>query len=148
MGGYMKIMRIKILIAVIAAVGVFGCNDEEMASPSKRPLLVDKTWATVSYEMGGEDITDEMEPCETDNTLIFFADGTFIQDYGDVTCDEFETNEEGVWNFKANESVLSMRLTGEAASDWKILELSATRLKISQFVQLFNAEIVVTMEPE
>jgi hypothetical protein len=123
-----------------------ACSDDESA-PSKRPLLIGKQWTTVYYEMDGEDITDDREACEEDNTTTFFEDGTFTDDIGTVLCEESETNVQGTWEFKANETIISLRPAGETASDWKIVELTASTLKISQYIQQFQAEVVVVMIP-
>lgn len=137
------LVRLACLMLLIMAT---SCNEDESA-PSKRPLLVGKAWAAVRYEMNGEDITDEWEECDLDNTTVFFDDGTFIDVVGDLTCDEFEADVEGTWQFKANETILSFKPAGESASDWKLLELTDNTLKISQYVPWFLADITVVMEP-
>jgi hypothetical protein len=101
----------------------------------------------VRYEMDGEDETDGREECETDNTTTFFADGTFIDAIGDMPCEELEKNTEGTWEFKANETIISIRPAGETASDWTILELTETTLRMSQYAKIIDAEIVVVMAP-
>jgi hypothetical protein len=131
-----------IVLTLLAA----SCRDDESA-PSKRPLLVGKQWIAVYYEMDGEDITDDREACEEDNTTIFFEDGTFTDDIGTDLCEESETNVQGTWEFKANETIISIRPAGESASDWKIAELTESTLKISQYIQQFQAEVVIVMVP-
>lgn len=123
-----------------------ACSDDESA-PSKRPLLVGKQWTTIYTEMDGEDITDDREACEEDNTTTFFADGTFTDDIGSELCEESETDVQGTWEFKANETIISIRPAGESASDWKIEELTDSTLKISQYIQQLQAEIVIVMIP-
>ena len=124
-----------------------SCNDDDSA-PSKRPLLAGKQWTTVYYEMDGEDITDDREACEEDNTTIFFTDGTFTDDIGTALCEESETDVQGTWEFKANETIISIRPAGESASDWNIVELTDSTLKISQYIQQLQAEVVVVMIPK
>lgn len=131
-----------IVLTLLAA----SCSDDESA-PSKRPLLVGKQWTTVYYEMDGEDITDDREACEEDNTTTFFADGTFTDNMGALLCEESETDVQGTWEFKANETIISIRPAGESASDWKIVELTDNTLKISQYIQQFQAEVIVVMIP-
>jgi hypothetical protein len=134
-----------IALAALVCVLVLSCKDHE-AKPSVRPLLVGKTWVTVRFEMNGIDVTDaQQEECETDNTTTFFSDGTFIDDIGDVLCEEGEKNIEGAWSFKANETIISFRPAGETPSDWNIVQLTEGKLIISQYAQMLDAEIVVVM---
>jgi hypothetical protein len=138
-------LRAFVLVALSAALAV-GCGDDNPAV-SKRPLLVDKTWVAVRYLLGGEDVTNERELCELDDATTFFADGTFIEDIGNVACEETEENTHGTWEFKANETILSMRATGETASDWNLVVLTEDSLKISQYAAALKMEIVVVMAP-
>jgi hypothetical protein len=136
-----------LLAATIIVVLASACKDDDVA-PSKRPRLLGKTWAVTVYEMDGVDVTDERESCETDNATIFFSDGTFKDDMGSELCEEFEADVEGTWVFKANETILSIHPSGESPSDWKIVELTENRLRLSQYVQMFQAEVGVVMEPK
>jgi hypothetical protein len=133
-----------ITMLILAVALVSSCKDDDPA-PSKEPLLTGKSWIVVKTEMDGQDVTDELEACEIDNTTTFFSDGTFIEDTGELTCEEFETDVDGTWVFKANETIISLRPSGETASDWKILELTDETFRISQYVQLLEAEVVVEM---
>ncbi|HYG03357.1 MAG TPA: lipocalin family protein [Chryseosolibacter sp.] len=135
-----------LLIGSLVAILFISCKEDEPA-PSKTPLLVATSWEVVSYEIGGGDGTLEVDECETDNIYTFSSDGSFLVQTGELKCDETETDAGGSWNFEANESILSMRFPGEEASDWEILELSENSLRISIYVQIFEAEIVVTMAP-
>jgi hypothetical protein len=94
--------------------------------------------------MDGHDATED---CLKDNALIFFSDGTYSDEIGAVKCEEDETDSEGSWKFKANQTILSIIPAGNLGSDWKILELTEHKLRISQYVQLFDAEVAVVMEP-
>jgi hypothetical protein len=67
---------------------------------------------------------------------------------GELTCEEFETDVDGTWVFKANETIMSLRPSGETASDWKILVLTDETFRISQYVPLLEAEVVVEMAPK
>jgi hypothetical protein len=142
------VVKISVAIMFIMAVAlVSSCQDDDPA-PSKRPLLVGKSWIVVKTEMNGEDVTDEQEACVADNTMVFFSDGTFIEDIGELTCEESETDVDGTWSFKANETIISLRPSGETASDWKILVLTDETFTISQYVQLLGGEVVVEMAPK
>jgi hypothetical protein len=105
-------------------------------------------WVVVQIKMNGVDITDDREDCETDNTMIFFEDGTFIADKGELRCDEFETDVEGTWRFKVNETMITIRPSGESALDWNIHELTGGTLRISQYMQPLNAKVEMIMIPK
>ncbi len=139
----MKTHLIRLLTIVIAglALGFSSCDDD--APPSKVGILVNKSWLVASYEIDGD---DALEDCMTDNTLIFFSDGTYSDEIGAIKCEEDESDSEGTWKFKANETILSIIPAGDLESDWKILELTENKLRMSQFVTLLDAEVVVVME--
>jgi hypothetical protein len=142
------ILSFRLLVTAGLAIIILAssCQDDETA-PSKRPLLVGKQWATIQYEMNGEDMTEDRDACEVDNTTTFFEDGTFIDDIGDIRCEEMEADVEGTWEFKGNETIISIRPAGESTSDWKIVELTSTTLKISQYIQQLQTEVVIVMKP-
>lgn len=131
---------------IAATILISSCKDDE-TTPSKRPLLVGQQWTTVRYEMDGKDITDDRDVCEVDNTTTFFGDGTFIDDIGDIPCEALETDVNGTWEFKANETIISLRPAGESAADWNLVELTNTTLKISRYIQPLQAVVVIVMEP-
>lgn len=135
--------RLLIFAGIALTLFTSSCKDDD--APSKRPLLVGKQWTTVYYEMNGEDMTDDREACEEDNTTTFLSDGTFTDDIGSDLCEESETDVQGTWEFKANETIISIRPAGESASDWSIVELTDSTLKISQYMQQLQAEVVVVM---
>jgi hypothetical protein len=130
----------------LCGILAFACSDDK-PGVSKRPLLADKAWAVVRYELNGEDVTDEREDCELDDVTTFLADGTFVEAIGDIACDESEEDTHGTWAFKANETILSMQEAGSAAQDWKLVTLTAESLKISQYSAALKMEVVVEMAP-
>lgn len=139
----MKIIFSRLSAVLIAAGAIFsfsGCNDD--SPPSRTPLLVDKTWTVSIYTIGG---TDAMEECIADNSMIFFNDGTYADEIGTVTCEEDETDSEGLWKFKGNESMISLQPEGDLESDWEILELTDKTFSISQYVDMIDAEVVIVM---
>jgi hypothetical protein len=145
---HMKNFQLKLaLVACLALlITLNSCKDDDEPAASKKPLLVGKDWIVVKYELSGVDITDDREECETDDITTFFEDGGFLVDVGDLKCDEFDTNVEGTWEFKANETILSLQ-EGSDDSDWDIESLTSDQLVISQYVDLFNGDIRVTMQP-
>jgi hypothetical protein len=127
-------------IAVGAIISLSGCSDD--TPPSKSPLLVDKTWEVSSYTING---SDAMEDCIADNTLLFFGDGTYQDNVGALTCEEDEEDTEGVWKFKANETIISLKPNGDLESDWNILELTGNTFTFSQYIDVLDSEVIVTM---
>jgi hypothetical protein len=138
--------RLLVAAGITATILLSSCKDNETV-PSKRPLLVGQQWTTVRYEIDGEDSTNDCDVCEVDNTTTFFEDGTFVDDIGNIPCEEQEKNVDGTWEFKGNETIISIRPAGESASDWNLLELTSTTLKISQYIQPLQAEVVIVMKP-
>jgi hypothetical protein len=130
------------MIASSAMLTFLSCGDD--AAPSKTPLLVGKLWTFVRYEVNGADQTEE---CQTDDTMTFYSDGTFTNSVGDITCDEFDTDIDGTWTFKANETIISLTPSGDVESDWKILDLTDTMLRISQHIDVLDAEVTIIMSP-
>jgi hypothetical protein len=139
----MKIVLFRLMIVLITiatTLSFSSCDDD--TPPSKSPLLVGKLWTLVSYEVNGVDVTEE---CQTDDETTFYSDGTFSSEIGDLTCDEFDEDTNGTWTFKANETILSLHPVNDVESDWEIFELTEGKLRISQYVDLLDAEVIVTM---
>ena len=141
------ILRFSSLLFLAMVITLVSSCDKDDPAPDKEALLVGKTWIAVKHEMDGVDITDDMAECAADNTFAFFSDGTYFVDISNTTCEEFETDTEGTWTFKTNQTVLSLHPEGEDPSDLKILELTDKTMKLSQYVEMLDTEIVVTMAP-
>lgn len=147
----MKLLNYKktIFFSCLIAINLLlACeNEDNSIGPDKRPLLIGKAWVTVQYELDGEDITGDMDECDLDNFSVFFEDDTFIDDVGEIVCDEFDVNVEGTWQFKGNQTILSLKPAGESATDWQLLEITESTLKISQYVDWLGGNLTVVMEP-
>lgn len=133
-------------IVLIFALALFFSCDKEKEEPviSKTDLLTggsQKTWY-----MHSASPADELCSSQSDNTYIFFADGSFEYDHGTVTmgtdndseCGDL-VNLEGTWEFKENETaivIVGRRVKGETEDmaepltlfDVKIDELAIGRL--------------------
>lgn len=134
-------------LTMIVWVCTFATSCKEDPPPSKRGILIGKTWTAIKYEMDGVDVTDDRDECEIDNTTTFFDNGTYLDDAGAVLCDEGEPDTDGSWTFKANETVISMQPSGEPESDWNIQELTDNTFRVSQYNQFLQAELTITMAP-
>lgn len=128
--------------AVVATIAACVSSCEKDTPPSKTPLLVEKSWIVVSYEIDGD---DAMEVCVADNSLIFFSNGVYNDDTGDLLCEEDETDTDGFWKFKGNETIISLHPTGDVESDWSIIELTASTFRISQYVEILDSEVTIEM---
>jgi hypothetical protein len=131
-------------ILLLAAFGyVFSSCNKDDEKPNKIGLLTAHTWTLNKVEVNGQDVTDDMDDCDTDNELTFKADGTFTEATGLLKCEESEVNGNGVWKFKSNESVINIHENGGDALDWIIVELTSTVFKIS--IVDDNTEFAMTL---
>lgn len=101
----------KLLIPVVL-VCLFACNDDD-ESTSKLQLLTNgssKSWV-LSSAAADNDCGEPQEDRMKDNSWIFFADGKFMFDGGEVTeageCSDM-INVTGTWKFLENETVLDV----------------------------------------
>lgn len=140
----MKLKKLNILMAGLVAVVVFSCSKDE--DPSRTSLLLRK-WGVVKYEIGGIDVTDQFSEgeCENDDYTEFKSDGTFFESTGTEKCYVDDDDDTGVWQWKENETVLSIQYSGEDPTDWDLVSISASVLKVKQFDEDEQADLVVTL---
>lgn len=134
------LLKLLAIAAVLPVLGLLSCGDD--APPGKTPLLVNKSWSIVSYEIGGEDV---LEDCQRDNLIIFSSDGYYTSYIGEILCEEEEIDTGGTWIFKANETILSFRPFNDADQDWTIRELTETSLIIANYFPALGKELVLVM---
>ncbi len=72
------------------------------------------------------DVYPFLQPCFTDNILMFFPDNTFIMDEGETKCTETANQiyEQGDWIFQDNAKIIKYGIY-----EVEILEFTETRLK-------------------
>src|SRR3954468_20177940 len=135
-------LNILILLALVSTIS--SCHNNDEAKPSKTSLLTAKSWVISKFEFGGNDLTSEMDDCDTDDSILFKANGTLIQDVGTIKCDDTEVNSGGTWKFKTNETIITIHPDGEDMLDWKILELTSSTFKLSHFDNDVDQDLVIT----
>lgn len=127
----MKRRILNVLLLTALTVMVSSCKDDE--KPSKAAFLTTQSWIMAKFEVGGVDVTHDLEYCDTDNLLTFNEDGTLIEDTGAIKCNDREVSSGGTWKFKTNETIITIHPDGEDALDWKIVEITVSSFKISRF---------------
>lgn len=100
-------------------------------------LLVDKEWKLVSKTENGLEVS---APCELDNTIIFRTDSDVEQDFGSITCEDFEY-ETYKWTFADDYAQIKFkywfrndkgRITGQGSDPWEIVELTESTFVIKE----------------
>ena len=106
-------------------------------------LLIEKNWKMIECTVspgianGTVTITDYynvfMSPCLRDDICFFYKNGTMKKSEGTDVCDVNNRIVYGSWVFNTDESHLLFSLSynnASASSDYEILELSSSALKI------------------
>jgi len=118
------------LIAILA-IAIFSCKKDD-PKPSKTDLLAAKKWTAVKYELNGVDVTsDYLDACNADDYTQFTKNGTTTSYIGTIKCDDTDADETGTWQWKENETIFSVHYTNDDPEDFKLVELTATSLKLS-----------------
>jgi hypothetical protein len=127
----------KAALVILTVAVIAGCKKND-SGPSKTQLLTSGSWKLTSdYFDPAVDVNGDghpvneaitvLQPCFTDNLLIFNANGTAIRDEGATKCNPANPQiiETVNWKFLENETkIIVDEDTGE------LLELSASVLKI------------------
>lgn len=138
--------QIKTLAAlVLSSLLLFSCSKDDTGknTKTKTELLTSGTWKTVAYtinpgiDWNGDgvmisDIFSQFEACEKDDQVTFKGNGEVIEDlktlceaHAGGTTDTFN------WKFSNNETTLTLIYNPGEESSFKIVELTATTLKLS-----------------
>lgn len=127
-------MRIKTILTtgvIFLALITYSCKKDPIVDPTKTPeerLVGD--WMLTAFESDffGPMINGFpfLQPCFTDNILMFFPDNTFIMDEGETKCQENHNQiyEEGEWVLLDNAKKIKYGIF-----EVEILEFSDTKLK-------------------
>ena len=89
-----------------------------------------------------------IEPCQTDNTLTFNANGSGTMDEGATKCDaNVPQTSSFTWSFTSNETVINF--TGAVfagiGGDFKIIALTETDLKLSKVLTIPGSPTPLTV---
>ena len=121
-------------------------DDDNNQQKTKTELISASAWkydnAKIDVDNNGTGDMDlpagVIQPCQTDNTLTFAANGSGTIDEGLSKCNtgDPQTNL-FTWSFTSNETVLNFSaafFAGIGGGDFKILALTETELKLSKVV--------------
>lgn len=109
-------MKLTPLAALIAACLSFAACKKDNDKPSLQTpaqILVSHAWKKTVYKENGVSMT--IDPCELDNTLTFYSNGTQTMDRGTIKCGtETQTFTDG-WNLSAdNKTIIILSVVGSA----------------------------------
>lgn len=151
-----QILSITALI-VIMLVALVSCKKSDTQQQKTNTELVSQSaWkydtAAIDGDNNGTAETSlpagTLDPCETDNLIIFNANGNGTIDEGATKCDIADPQTlPFTWTFQDNETTLTFSsvvfagLTG----DFKIITLNGTQLVLSKVVSLTGIPIPVTV---
>ncbi len=137
-------MKYSILLFCAAAVSIFSCKKDSSGSEeSKTELITQSSW---KYDNAGGDLDKNgsidtplpsslLQPCITDNFIVFQANGTATIDEGATKCDPLLTQTTAAtWSFSNNETTLNLSGSGLVglSGQFKILVLNSTQLHLSK----------------
>jgi len=135
-----------ILIFLSSALIFGGCQKEDSGSTptkTKSEQIASSPWkyndAKIDSDNNGTgDVAlpaGVIEACQTDNTILFAANGTGTLDEGATKCDLADSQTiPFTWNFTSNESVInfSSAVFAGVGGDFKIISLTDTELILSK----------------
>ena len=152
----------KTSIATVATIAAAVCslvftqckkNDD---NNSKSKLLVSAAW---KYKEGGLDLDNNgsgetpipagtLQACDLDNTLTFKTDTSGVLDEGATKCDvSYPQSTTFKYSFNSSTNILnfSTAIFAGISGDTKVLDLSATQLRVSKAVTLTGSPIPLTV---
>ena len=66
-------------------------------SKQYKKWLVKSPFIVTTYYLGGQPANDQFLPCQLDNILYFYADGSFLELEGALKCGASDTADIGFW---------------------------------------------------
>lgn len=142
-------MKYSILLCAALSVCLLSCDkdSDETAQPTNTELIAKASW---KYENAGIDIDKNgtiesplpsslIQPCLTDNTLTFTANGSGTLDEGATKCDPtLPQTTQITWSFTNNETTLNLSGGGllGVSGQVKIIALTEDRLTLSKDTSL------------
>lgn len=154
-------MRTYVLVIFFIGFAILACqkddiNDNNKGS-AKMQLITSAAWKydTAGIDVDGNGTIDQQlpagipEPCDKDNLITLKKDSTGTVDEGPGKCDPATPQITNItWQFRNNETVINIpdTLYGSISGDADILELTATKLRISKQTQLNLGPIPVPVK--
>jgi hypothetical protein len=157
-------MKYYVLALVSIGFIVFSCNkdddDKKDDLSTKTQLMTSATWKydTAAIDADKNGTPDQalpagtIENCEKDNVITFKSDSTGTLNEGATKCDPTDPQTTSFkWWFKDNGAVLYSPdpIFGGLSGDVKVIELSATKLRVTKEVTVaptFTVNIVLDLK--
>ncbi len=133
--------KILFMAAVFCAASVIGCSDDDNASTTEQNMTVAQKltgiWTKTKKEgrLGTTGAwADYTQPCDTDDTQEFRADGAYFNRTNNHTCSgESPSTYYGDWELAENDShILISSDMSSVIFDRTIIELTPTKLIIER----------------
>lgn len=156
----------KYYVIALVSIGfiVFSCNkdddDKKDDASTKVQLMTSATWKydTAAIDADKNGTPDQplpagtIENCEKDNVITFKSDSTGTLNEGTTKCDPSDPQTTSFkWWFKDNGAVLYSPdpIFGGLSGDVKVIELSATKLRVTKEVTVaptYTVNIVLDLK--
>lgn len=141
--------KLSLMILTLCTLLMFSCQDEQVSptasiittskvqdvSTSARTTtkqydkwLVKNPFIVTTYYLGGQPANDQFLPCQLDNILYFYEDGSFLELEGDLKCTASDTADIGFWAVTDSTFYLNTRNIPNTTFD--ILEFSSKSFKV------------------
>ena len=138
----LNIAALFILMNMVLLTSCEKSNDDNNEK-TKTELITASVWkydnAKIDLDNNGTgdmNVPDGViEPCQTDNTLTFFANGSGTMDEGPTKCDAGDPQTSSfTWSFTSNETVITFTgaIFAGVGGDFKIITLTETDLQLSK----------------
>jgi hypothetical protein len=124
-------------------------DDNNPKGKTKTELISTGTWKFSTATVNSADASMFLQTCQKDNILTFAANGTGAIAEGASKCNTGDPDSQPFdWNFASSETILHVSaifFTG-GSNDYNVLEVSETKLKGSQDIEIggVSKTVVVT----
>lgn len=138
-------MKYSFVLLSVVTIIAFGCKKDssESSEETKTDIITKSSW---KYDNAGGDLdrngsidtplpSSLLQPCLTDNFIVFQANGTATIDEGPTKCDPLlAQTTDATWSFSNNETTLNLSGSGLVglSGQFKILLLNTTQLHLSK----------------
>jgi hypothetical protein len=129
----------RVALLAIAPV-LLCCAKEDLAPQGTEQFLYDKQWRLESRTVTERDreVPELIPACRQDDALVFVADKTLLNHYGQNKCGNEPDVDSGVWSLDAENKILT--LFGEP---YQVIGLSATRMELQRERRGVNGTVIV-----
>lgn len=122
-------------------VTLVSCEKDKDNTPpkSKSELITSGTWRFSVATVGGANVSSSLQPCQTDNTMVFAIALTGTLDEGPAKCNTGDPQTVPfTWSFSSNETVLNVSATlfTGGSNVFTINSLTESQLILSQTVNV------------